>query len=512
MLIGCQKENGNGQATGEKKEAANEKHKVEDYGLIRIGVAQGGTQYETPQDNELVEAEINKMLLADRNAKVDLEVVYFTQAQKEQEINIKIASGERLDVIGQHWSATPGFMQPMNKYIDKYGQNIKKLIPDSAWDNVTIDGNIMAIPQLGFEYGLGGGLVVRTELMKKAGISKKPETMKEVEEMLAKYKEMGYIPLGSYRTETIITTFGGTIDGYQGSFDINSPRYIDENGNVMPEILTSANLEMTKKIRSWVEKEYIPRDYVTMNAQTLLQLIKTGKVASWVENNIGWSFQTIEPLMAVDANAKPEIVPWLGKKAKINPVSGTVCFTPTTKNFEGTIKYFDWVLSDYKNYYTAAYGINGVHRNNDFKNMTYKSIDTVEGRKNTFEGRGLVAVLNMDATFGKMMKSVADPNASEASKRVQSFYDELYNTYINWPKNKNVENPYYGSRSTITDINLNTSMAENYKIVRQRRDAYIIDGNLETYKKALDDFKKTWETQYMKVYTDAYKKDAGIKK
>ncbi len=517
MLMGCQKDESETAATttaaGEEKQGEEskeeEKKEIEDYGLIRIGVAQGGTQHETPEDNDLVEEEINAMLLADRNAKVDLEVVYFTKSQRKQEINIKIASGERLDIIGQYWNDTPGFMQPMDEYLDKYGQNIKKLIPGYAWDNVTIDGNIMAITCSRPQWALNGGFAVRSKLLDEAGIENKPSNIEEVEAMLAKFKEMGYIAMTSFQTEFLIMTFGGTIEGYKGSHEFRKPLYIDEAGNVMPEIVTPANLEMTMKIRSWVEKEYLPGDYVTMNAQTMLQLIKTGKVASWVENNLGWSGQTYEAMLAIDPDERLEIIPWLGKKPKISPVATTVCFTPNTKNFEGTIKYFDWICSDYENYYTAAYGINGVHRHNDYENMTTELIDTVNGRKTRFLGRGLVGILNLDTDFGKRMQEKISPDSTVAQIRTQEYHDTIYKTYVNWPDDKKVKNPFYNYRVRIEDDSLRTSMEEEYKTIRQKRDSYIIEGDLEAYKKALDEFKQAWETKYMKIFTDVFNKAAG---
>ena len=39
-----------------------------------------------------------------------------------------------------------GMILPLNDLLDQYGQNLKERISQAAWDTVTVNGQIMAIP------------------------------------------------------------------------------------------------------------------------------------------------------------------------------------------------------------------------------------------------------------------------------------------------------------------------------------------------------------------------------
>ena len=43
--------------------------------------------------------------------------------------------------------------------LEKYGQNLLKTIPQEAWDAVTLDGKIYAIPEIGFGQMISCALV-----------------------------------------------------------------------------------------------------------------------------------------------------------------------------------------------------------------------------------------------------------------------------------------------------------------------------------------------------------------
>ena len=67
--------------------------------------------------------------------------------------------------------------------LEKYGQNLLKTIPQQAWDAVTVDGKIYAIPEVGFGQMRSSALVWNRRQLQEVGISKIPETMEEVERL-----------------------------------------------------------------------------------------------------------------------------------------------------------------------------------------------------------------------------------------------------------------------------------------------------------------------------------------
>ena len=82
----------------------------------------------------------------------DLDMVYLPHAQYEDQLKLKFASGDFPDVY-QIWSGPDsdlvkaGKISPLNDLIDQYGPNLKKKIPQAAWDAVSVNGKILAIPQ-----------------------------------------------------------------------------------------------------------------------------------------------------------------------------------------------------------------------------------------------------------------------------------------------------------------------------------------------------------------------------
>ncbi|NRF92965.1 extracellular solute-binding protein [Paenibacillus frigoriresistens] len=72
----------------------------------------------------------------------------------DEKLNVIMTSGEPPDLLN---TSNPSWfinfvnqkaLTPLNDYIEKYGTNLKAKIPKEAWDNVTVDGHIYAIPSL----------------------------------------------------------------------------------------------------------------------------------------------------------------------------------------------------------------------------------------------------------------------------------------------------------------------------------------------------------------------------
>ena len=84
-------------------------------------------------------------------ANVDLDATIVHSDNLGQTLNLAIASGEPYDIMKANAFAhyeyiDSGMILVLNDLIDQYGPNLKAHISQDAWDKVTVDGNIYAIP------------------------------------------------------------------------------------------------------------------------------------------------------------------------------------------------------------------------------------------------------------------------------------------------------------------------------------------------------------------------------
>ena len=108
-------------------------------------------------------------------------------------LNVIMASGDLPDSIytfDASWFENyvkQNALQPLNEWIDKYGPDLKKNIPEDAWKTVTIDGNIYAIPSMNAEPG-NEIMYVRKDWLDNLGLQP-PKTLEEYREVMRAFAE-----------------------------------------------------------------------------------------------------------------------------------------------------------------------------------------------------------------------------------------------------------------------------------------------------------------------------------
>src|SRR5699024_5263528 len=78
-------------------------------------------------------------------------------------------------------------IQPLNEYIDEYGENLKEIIPQEVWDLVTTDGKIYAIPTTNY-VAVTEGVMIRKDWIEKLNLEM-PKTPEEFYNVLKAFKE-----------------------------------------------------------------------------------------------------------------------------------------------------------------------------------------------------------------------------------------------------------------------------------------------------------------------------------
>ena len=138
-----------------------------------------GTQ---PKEWPAVQEAVNRKLLED-GVNVRIEKEYIDWSAWEQKLNLKLSTNEPFDMfhVMNVWISLAnyigrGAVRDISAEIEQYGENLKKVIPESVWSGVTKDGKIYAIPAYWYEPAVDGSYTANRILLRQAGINELPTT------------------------------------------------------------------------------------------------------------------------------------------------------------------------------------------------------------------------------------------------------------------------------------------------------------------------------------------------
>lgn len=115
-----------------------------------------------------------------------------------------------------------GAYLPLDDLLAEYGEELYKGTDKTLWTNTTIDGKIMGIPYRLSNENYTSGKRVRTDLMKKAGITQLPTTPDELYTFLKAVKDkLGIIPM---------TGNGAIVDEIASAFGISNVWNVTSEG------------------------------------------------------------------------------------------------------------------------------------------------------------------------------------------------------------------------------------------------------------------------------------------
>ena len=194
----------------------------------------------------------------------------------QQEYNmVKLESGTFLAEVGNE-----SFVD-LKPYLEKYGQDLLNTIPQEAWDAVTLDGKIYAVPEIGFGQMISNALVWNTRQLKEVGITKIPETIGEVDEAFHKLQEHFGANNSSYRAFAM----GGAqayIETLAAAFDFNKDFYVNENNEVAHVMYHPQYQKYMAWLNSLVRDNIISREWQGYTGSDI--------VSNFSKGNLGCGF------------------------------------------------------------------------------------------------------------------------------------------------------------------------------------------------------------------------------
>ncbi|MFC4776715.1 extracellular solute-binding protein [Paenibacillus sp. GCM10023252] len=312
----------------------------------------------------------------------DLNVIFLPQGQADNQRRIKFAAGEIPDVVQGYGVDGELYINkqliPLDELIDQYGPNLKKVIPQAAWDGVKRDGKIYAIP----EAPKGDSLVnrvlyVRKDLMEKAGYTTPPKTTDEFLDLLRKLKALdpNLIPYSARENftwlDSIVGMFGTSVFG--GEL---------EDGKVVPSNTSKKMKDALTFIKQLYDEKLIDSEFMTNKRNTWEQKIQSGQVAVWTHAPdliVDWQDRLNKSLPG--AGAQVAVIP-TPKAPGVEqagfsrlPYNKAFSITTAAKNPEAIIKFFDWLVTEEGQEF-VNFGVPGITHTKDNGSIFYnKQLD-----------------------------------------------------------------------------------------------------------------------------------------
>ncbi|OMD64137.1 hypothetical protein BSK48_25315 [Paenibacillus odorifer] len=330
-----------------------------------------------PRDYKEVYQKINEKLAAD-GVGVEVEKIYIPSDAWDQKLNLMLSTGEDFDLFHIMQDRTPfssyynrGALADISGAIEKYGQNLKKNIPDDIFDGATIDGKYYTVPSYWVEMASEGEFNIRRDILR-ANNLEEPTTPDEListwETVMKNWKgsskpyfatKADFDPV-SLHTSILHRTYETFPFTVKDKFF-----YVNQKGEVKSWIETAEFKKDAEFMRKLYTKGLTNPDILVMKQEQVKAQLDNG---DWFVNlGTAGSLSTLQknnPQATVDDVGvvwfNPEKVylrPLTFKNGNAVPVG--------SKHPEEAVKFMNWILDSQENYDLVQYGIEGKHYNKD---------------------------------------------------------------------------------------------------------------------------------------------------
>lgn len=175
---------------------------------------------------------------------------------------------------GAFWDLTP-YLEDAARFpnLSQYDRNVIK--------SFTVDGKIVAIYR-GRQIGRLG-LSYRTDWAEKVGITKAPETIDEVYDMMYKFTYSD--PDGNGKTDTYgleLTKYVGPLDIIQTWFGVGN-EWVEKDGKLVPVHQTEEFMTALKWMRKMYADGLVRPDWPSVDSGTFSDAVKKGKAGIYID-------------------------------------------------------------------------------------------------------------------------------------------------------------------------------------------------------------------------------------
>jgi putative aldouronate transport system substrate-binding protein len=326
---------------------------------------------DAPKDLPVIEAEVNKLALADLNTTVKFN--YTTWTEYEQKYKLLLTSGQPIDLIyTATWLqyqtyAKKGAFLPLDDMLPKVTPALNKHVTPEMWNNAKIDGKIYTVPSTFKEY-TPDGAPYREDLRKKYNLPK-PESLETIEAYLdgIKKNEPGLTPVSDTQNAYALGLYqllpalknnmtGDWLKNYGLQFSYDNPRGINSYWG-SPE-----HLEMLKLYKRWADKGFWSRNQLNATAGGH-DVFASGKAAIALqgENPIRFN-DSVTKIKSVHPDWEIGYFPYTdfrGFAIPNPPIGNGFAIPKSSKNSERALAFYEKLVTDKRYNLLTSYGIEG---------------------------------------------------------------------------------------------------------------------------------------------------------
>ncbi|MDF2648720.1 MAG: hypothetical protein K0Q73_4525 [Paenibacillus sp.] len=321
---------------------------------------------------------------------VKIKPIGIDRANWQQQVNIKLASGEKPDFFGTVDGGFGDFLNyvkqgvigeiPVEK-IRKYAPNYSKMVDETdktAWDVGVVDGKNYGIPKF---FGEGGSPFIpayNEAWLKKIGYNEPPKTLAELEDVMTKFRNDDPDGNGKKDTYGISARGKDTLGSNQifntvfASHGVHPAAWIVVDGKVQFGFTSEQSRAALKVLNKWYKAGIIDPEFVTDDWNSYRAKFVNGKIgmldqAAWYHNHISGQVGAD----AAKANMKTVIgKPVIGPMGKMMGIAQGFKQSPFAigadavkdeKKLEAILKVLDGVATDQEPYMMAIFGEKGTH-------------------------------------------------------------------------------------------------------------------------------------------------------
>lgn len=316
---------------------------------------------------------------------IDLDITFLPNSNYVDQLKLKFAANDLPDVY-MGFGLTQGdgaldndLVLPLNDLIDQYGPNLKKNIPQYAWDAVTVNGQIMAIPEPS-NTPSSRLFYVRKDWMDNVGITKIPATSDELLDMFRTFRD-GDPNKNGQKDEIAFTMreqFSWVGDMIWGMWGISPYEGIELDGEVVPGFLHPNMKEGLRFMQTMYKEGLLDSEFLVNSSSIWVQKIESGIAGSWGQtpaNAFAYHKRVADalPNEAVDVITipTPRGTGYDGPIGSVNfEVSKSYLVMKKAKDPAAVVKFFDWLFSDEGQIFTQI-GVEGINYTVDNGEIKY---------------------------------------------------------------------------------------------------------------------------------------------
>ncbi|OXM16868.1 ABC transporter substrate-binding protein [Paenibacillus herberti] len=326
---------------------------------------------ESERMTDFLKNEFADKMATELGLKVD--VIFVPWAQYWEQKDIMLAANEPIDL---YWDGLPDLAamvnkkqtQPLDELIEKYGQDMLKVLPMEQFKGAMLDGKIHGIPS---SYAPSSAMyqlvAVRQDILEAVGMSevKSADDLKKFA-TLAKEK----FPQMKGPADIVFKPLTRNFAEEQYNFIAVEDLIVfgEDTKKAYSYYETEAFQEVAKFNRSMYEAKLYNED-LTIKYNERDTRMQTG-LYLWVEGSLGKEMEIISSIKANAPEAKVKTYLLAPEKPRyITATGGEVLSVPATApNPEAAIKFVNWLYKSQDNYQFALYGVEG------------KDFEVVDGR------------------------------------------------------------------------------------------------------------------------------------